>query len=144
VDYFSSNPFGGFAGPGLLGLLFGREQVYAIPLSYMIGLQYFDNESINANVNLWSDSFGQFGITGVIMASTVAVVALRILDRLSVDRDAALILPLCVPLAFSLSNGSITSIILTNGLWLLFVVIFFLPRGNSPASSAPIVEAGTN
>lgn len=128
VEFFSSNPYGNFAGSGLLGLLFGREQAYAIPLSYVIGLQYFDNEAVNANVNLWADSFGQFGIAGVIMASGVAVAILRILDRLSLDRHKAFILPACLPLAFSLTNGSVTSVFLTNGLWLLIIIAYFLPR----------------
>ncbi|UYN97235.1 MAG: hypothetical protein KIT25_10005 [Enhydrobacter sp.] len=127
VEFFSLNPHGYYAGGGALGLLFGRDEVYGIPLSRMIGLVYGGNEESNANVNMFAEGYAQAGLLGVVVASVVAIVAFRIVDRVTLDRDSKLVLPLCVPLAFNVTNGHIFGLILTAGLWLFVVLIYFMP-----------------
>lgn len=128
VEFFSQNPHGYYAGAGALGLIFGREEIYGMALPRVIGLFYVGSEQANANVNLFAEGYGQAGLIGVIIASIVAAAALRLLDRVAVDRDANLILPICFPLAYCLVDGHIFGLILTNGLWMLIVLIYFLPK----------------
>lgn len=147
VEFFSINPFGLYAGIGLLGAIFGREQVYGLPLSYVIGLQYFNNEQTNANVNLWADGYGQWGVIGALIATAFAMVALRILDRLTIGRDTSIVLPLCLPLAFALTNGSATSVFLTNGIWVLMLLVYVFPQEQglgleNPQASPDTPESG--
>ncbi|HLG45013.1 MAG TPA: hypothetical protein VKY24_02130 [Reyranella sp.] len=142
VEFFSINPFGLYAGSGLLGAIFGREQVYGLPLSYVIGLQYFNNEQTNANVNLWADGYGQWGVLGALFATAFAMLVLRILDRLSIGRDLSIVLPLCLPLAFALTNGSATSVFLTNGIWVLLLIVYVLPQEQAPGLGASPTQLG--
>jgi hypothetical protein len=128
VDYFSVHPKNYFAGTGILGLLFGREEVYGIGLARLIGGVYNGNFEENANVHLFADGFAQAGILGVIISSLVAMAAFRVLDRLAVDRDTSLLLPLCVPMAFSLTNGAIFSLLAGGGFWMLIVLTYFFPH----------------
>lgn len=132
VEFFTDNPHGWYAGGGVLGLLFGREEIYGIGLARVIGLIYGGNEETNANVNMFAEGYAQAGLLGVGVASAVAMLALRLLDRVAVDRDPRVLLPLCVPLAFALTNGHIFGLILSNGLWVLMLLAYVLPRQQSP------------
>ncbi len=137
VEFFSQNPYGYYASTGVLGLLFGREEIYGMALPRVIGLYYVGTEQANANVNLFAEGYAQAGLLGVIIASIVAAVVLRLLDRVSIDRDPRFILPVCVPLAYCLVDGHIFGLILTNGLWMLILVVYLLPKHATESRSPP-------
>lgn len=126
-EFFASNPTGGYAGSGFLGLIFGSQEVYGLPLTRVIGNFYVFNETTNANANFWADAFGHLALPGTILISVVLVAMMRILDWVAGGRDAAIILPWSVPIVVSLSNGSLNTMLLTNGVWFFFILVYLMP-----------------
>jgi hypothetical protein len=137
IEFFSENPHGLYAGSGVLGLLFGREEPYGMPLSRLMGLVYFGSEQNNANAHLWAEGYAQAGFIGVLIASAIAMAAFRLLDRLCVDRNPRFLLPVCIPMALTLTNVHVLGLFLTSGLWLLYLIAYCMPKDSTLTSGPP-------
>jgi hypothetical protein len=85
---------------------------------------------------MFADGYAQAGLFGILFATVVAAVVFRVLDRLAVDRDPKLVLPTCLPLASCLADGNIFGLILTNGLWMLLLMVFLLPKHGTETKKA--------
>lgn len=135
IDHFSDNPKNFFAGAGLLGLLLDSGQAAHEAPARVIGVVYLASDRAHANAHLWADGFAQVGIAGAILVGGVLVVLMHVMDRLSAGRNQHACTLLAVPIAFSLSNGSITSGFFGSGLWLAMLVAYLSGGRGAPVDS---------
>jgi hypothetical protein len=100
----------------------------------IIGRTYFPGWGTYANANFWADAFANFGIWGVFAFTAILGVVLWLYDSITLDTDLRLAALVLVMPAISLSNSGLFTCLLTHGLGLAFLVMYFLPnRIQAPA-----------
>jgi len=133
-DFFSVNPKAHLGHSILKGAV---EYPYALPPPQLIGSTYFEHIGtvpIAANANFWADGYANFGFPGVIGATVLLAAVLWLLDRLS-DGPRGLIACLLVAFpTYSLANTAVLTALLTHGIGLLVVVLYFIPWTLNEAS----------
>ncbi len=108
---------------------------------FLIGTKYFQNEATSANVNIWADGFANFGLFGFVLVPALLLIVLRILDRVGSGSRAGPIAAGSMMLAATLANTGILTALLTGGLGVFLVGIYFnrnsfeRRRGSGPAES---------
>jgi hypothetical protein len=128
-EYFSDHPayhlshsLLSWLGPG----------AYSVPPPRAIGLVYFPGANTNANANLWSDGFANFGFAGVIGFTLVLGLVMWVADALGHERDLRVVGPLLAIAGLTLSDAALFTTILTNGLALTCVFIALMPPASAP------------
>jgi hypothetical protein len=100
----------------------------------IIGRAYFPGWGTYANANFWADAFANFGIWVVFAFTAILGVVLWLYDSITLDTDLRLAALVLVMPAISLSNSGLFTCLLTHGLGLAFLVMYFLPnRIQAPA-----------
>jgi hypothetical protein len=138
-DYFSEHPAYQLSHSVLSWL---GPSAYSAPPPQVIGSVYFPGEGTNANANLWSDGFANFGFAGVIGFTLILGLVLLAVDGVGRGRDLRVAGPLLAIAGLNLSDAALLTTILTNGLGLSCVLIALMPPGTaaardrSPASTA--------
>jgi hypothetical protein len=131
-DFFSANGYTLLSHVTGFGLLIDAPRIYSSDpkwpsIGYLIGDRYFGLPAMNANANfIASDGVASFGIAGVFFAFAVFAGFLVVLDRVTRGMPLSLSLPPLVPLALTLTNGSIfTSLTSFGGIFLILCFGFF-------------------
>jgi hypothetical protein len=97
-------------------------------IGLLVGEDYLNIPTLNANANfIASDGIASFGVVGVLVVLVLFSVFLCVLDWCSRGIHPTLVLPLLVPLALTLTNGSLlTSLTSFGGLfWVLCFALAF-------------------
>lgn len=128
-DFFSENPKAQL-GHSILRSFVDYPYDRLPPL--LIGRDYFGREETYANANLWADAFANFGFWGIAVFTLVLMLILWLFDSLVHKRGfgqlALATLLLGIP-AFTLSNTALLTSLLTHGILLAWMILFFLPKG---------------
>ena len=134
-DFFSANGYTFLSHVTGFSLLIDAPRVYSTDpkwpsIGYLIGDRYFGLPTMNANANfIASDGVAGFGIAGVFIAFALFAGFLIVLDRVTRGAPLSLTLPPLVPLALTLTNGSIfTSLTSFGGILFILCFRFFLKR----------------
>jgi hypothetical protein len=94
-------------------------------LGLLIGREYFGiNSRMNANANLFAgEGEAAAGAFGVLVIGVLLAIWLRYLDRAAVGWDRAFVLVISAPMALSLTNGHLSTILLSFGglFWLVYL-----------------------
>jgi oligosaccharide repeat unit polymerase len=95
-------------------------------IGHIIGEDYLRVPELNANANfIASDGIAGFGYTGVFMIFTLLGFLLRGLDKLTNGIEPILLLTLLLPIALTLTNGSIFTLLTSFG-GLFWAAIFWI------------------
>jgi hypothetical protein len=123
-EYFSDHPTYQLS-HSVLGWL--GPSPYSVPPPEVIGAVYFPGTGTNANANLWSDAFANFGFTGIVAFTLILGAVLWVADSLGRGRDLRVAGPLLAVAGLNLSDGALLTGILTNGLALTCLLIALMP-----------------
>ena len=117
----------------------------------LIGRAYFGNEATYANANVWADAFANFGLAGILAYSVLLGLLLWAFDYAAGQRDARTTtlagLMLGVP-AFTLTNTALNVSLVTHGVLLAWLVVYFMPRiagrSRSPAHTPTLKSSSAH
>ncbi|MFA5400917.1 MAG: hypothetical protein WC359_10785 [Dehalococcoidia bacterium] len=135
-DFFSHNELV-YLSDSRLG--FFADYPYELPPPYLIGKIYFGNPNTSANTGIYGDAYMNFGFAGLAIYSIILGIIFKIVDLCSRRLDLRLGVAAIAASTISLTNGALTTAFLTGGLWLVIVMLYFLPK--SGPDSAPKKEA---
>jgi hypothetical protein len=123
-DYFSthslyrlSHSFLSWLGPS----------AYDVDPPQLIGAVYFHHTGTDANANLWSDAFANFGFAGMIVFTVICGISLLVADALGRGRDARVAGPMLGIVGLSLASSGFFTTILTQGLALGCILMALMP-----------------
>ncbi len=127
-DFFSTHEFDYLRSSVLRR--FGAKSPYASfrSIPRLIGAMYFPRQSLamNANTGLCGDAFANFGYLSILFAPLVIVMTFKILERCGHSIDRRIQVMVAISVAYSFANGSYFTLLLTNGVLFLMVLVFFL------------------
>jgi hypothetical protein len=108
---------------------------YSLPPPKVIGAVYFSDigSGVNANANLWSDAFANFGLAGVVVFTLILALVLWVVDGIGRGRDLRVAGPLLAVAGLNLSDGALLTGLLTNGIALSCVLIALMPPTTTAA-----------
>lgn len=123
-DFFSHNPKLMLSHSVLSPLV---SYPYTYTPASTIGLHYFGSSEASANAGVWADAFANFGYIGIIIFTFALGMVMWIYDSLAnrVDWRLAVVM-LGVP-AFTLTNSSLLTTLLTHGLGVVMIALYFVP-----------------
>lgn len=125
-DFFLNFPY------TFLSHVSGINYFIAYPFNYDLGVEvglYHYGGGINVNGGLWaSDGIAAFGPIGIIISSIIASSFFYIIDTLSKEMDARLVVLMLGFVPFSFLNTSLFTTILSSGLFLFVLFLFSIPR----------------
>jgi len=111
----------------VLGRNFVRAR-YELAPAHVIGGEYFGNDAMSANANIWADSFANFGALGMIAASLVLAAFFWWYDSVTSRLPYRLSMAILIVPSFALANSALQTTLLTHGLLLTAVVVLLFPR----------------
>lgn len=121
-EYFSLNGWTYYSHVGPIGAVFGKA--YSLELGQLIGIDYFSSEEANFNANFWAtDGVAALGAFGVIVASFLMAIILRVIYRLSRDMSQRATAILLSGLWLSILNGSLFTSMLSGGGFFLLALL---------------------
>jgi hypothetical protein len=106
----------------------GFSSPYSTPIQRLIGDKYFGNIEIQANNGLFSDAFYNFNFLGVFILPPILILIFKLIDSSAKGIDSKLIALPIIVVATSFNSGSFSSVLLTNGILLLMLTLYLLPR----------------
>jgi hypothetical protein len=125
-DYFSRHE-ADFLKQGILRWV-GFNSIYKVPIPRIIGDNYFGQSETNANNGLFSDAYTNFNVIGVLFYPFILLSIIKFFDFTVKGLDYRLyILPVTV-FTLSIISTSFSTTLLTNGILVLFFVLYFMKR----------------
>jgi hypothetical protein len=148
-DFFSSEGYTFFSHIRGLNMFIDVPPAYASDprwpaIGLIVGEDHLGIPTLNANANfIASDGIAGLGLPGIVIAFAVLTLFLRLLDRVTAGIDKKLVLPILLPLALTLTNGSVFTILTSFGgiFWLLAFVLFFRKKNESRIGELATREA---
>lgn len=138
VDFFSTHT------PDFFRASFLRHFGFSTPypgVAKMIAGIYFNRPNMNANNGMIADAFTNLGYLGIIVMPMILSFVLQIIDAVSADYDPRLYIALSIPIASSLINSFILTILLTHGLLVVMVIFSFMRRDEAVIIGATSEES---
>jgi len=102
------------------------QNVYDTSPSFLIGKLYFSSDITSANANFLADAIANLGVLGVPLLAVLTGSYVYLMRSLARGREELALLMASVPL-FALMNSSFFTTLLTHGLFLATLVIWFFP-----------------
>lgn len=135
-DFFSSNGFTHFSQIRGLDLIVETPPQYILDsrwprLGLIIGEDYINYPNLNANANfIATDGIASFGLVGICIPFILLWFVLKIFDFCARGIDISWSLPIMVPIALTLSNASVFSIMTSFGgfFWMLMFRFMFVEK----------------
>jgi oligosaccharide repeat unit polymerase len=106
------------------------DQVYEIPTTFIIGLEYFNNVETNANTGIWMGGFAHFGVIGIFMVSIIAGFLLGFIDNLTQKNYFMLGTLVCAYIGMNWSEQMLHTSMLTGGVFYILLFLIFLQHSN--------------
>jgi hypothetical protein len=131
-QYHLSHSFLSWVGPS----------AYDVDPPQLIGALYFHHTGTDANANLWSDAFANFGFAGMVAFTVICGGALLIADVVGRGRDARVAGPMLGIVGLSLASSGLFTTILTQGLGLGCVLMALMPPRRNPVATSPPGSTG--
>ena len=127
-DFFSSNEFDYLRTSVLRRLGFQSPYSSYGSIPRLIGAKYFGNQemAMNANTGLCGDSFANFGYLSLLFAPLVIILTFKVLEWCCKNTDKKIQIVVAVFVAYSFCNGSYFTLLLTNGILFLMLLLSFL------------------
>lgn len=97
-------------------------------IGHLVGEDYLNIPTLNANANFMaSDGIASAGIVGLFFSLILFAIFLIILDRVAKGVSATISLPILLPIALTLTNGSLFTVLLSFGglFWIISFKLFF-------------------
>ncbi len=107
---------------------FGIKSPYPTSIPYLIGDVYFNQPDMSANNGLISDAITNLGYVGIFVFPLLYSFMFRILDKSSEGLDPRMFITVGIYLSLVMTNSFFFSILLTHGLIVTIVVMFFMKR----------------
>lgn len=127
MDFFQKNPIALFR-DSILGKLPLISSLYSTDIPKVIG-EFRGNIGENANNGLLGDMFANLpALLGFFMLPLVLIVCFRLLDAAAHDLPEKLVISACVFFATSFSNGSWSTVLLSNGYLAACLLFYFFPK----------------
>ena len=126
-DFFSENS------KALLTDSIGKyffDQVYDMPVTFIIGLEYFNNVETNANTGIWMGGFAHFGVIGIFMVSIIAGFLLGFIDNLTQKNYFMFGTLVCAYIGMNWSEQMLHTSMLTGGVFYILLFLIFLQHSN--------------
>lgn len=128
-DFFQFNDFTYFADTGIISFFTGDS--YPLNVKKMVASNYlYKNPATNMNVGLVGDGFLKMGFLGIFITSLVLSIFLKLINEFGKDKNTILIKSMFFYPFYALINGSLYTIILTNGLFLSLILTIFLEKNS--------------
>lgn len=125
LDFFGQNPHL-FLSDNVLSAFF--DYPYRMGVTNLIGMTYLNDVTASANVNYWVSAYAHFGLVGLPVFTLLFAVYGWLYDSLARGRSLVVTGILMGLPAITLTNSSLQTSLLTHGLGVLLVVLYFLPR----------------
>lgn len=128
-DFFQFNDFTYFSDTGIISFFTGDS--YPLNVKKMVASNYlYKNPATNMNVGLVGDGFLKIGFLGIFVTAIVLSIFLKLINELGKNKNTILIKAMLFYPFYALINGSLYTIILTNGLFLSIILIIFLEKSS--------------
>lgn len=101
---------------------------YELSPAHLIGKVYFNRPEKAANNGIYADAYMNFGYFGFILWGLLLIIILRILDRVSNNKDLGICVAAIAIPTISLTNGALLTCFLTHGLFLSLILLYFFPK----------------
>lgn len=99
-------------------------------LQHLIGNKYFHSEAMGSNDGLIADALTNFGLPGVFIMPVVLVLSFKLIDRMVEGLDERIYLIEAAILTLTLISNFFTSILLTNGLILIVLLLKIIKKSS--------------
>lgn len=122
-DFFSRNEWVWFSNSKLtLGL---ANYPYDLPVTHLIGREYFDSESMGANTGWFGSGYMQAGFAGVLLYAAVIAAVFCYVDECArrSGKQALMTAAVVVPLFALLTSSDLLTAFFTHGLYLNLLVL---------------------
>lgn len=127
MEFFSKNPLSLFR-DSILGKLPRITPVYTTAIPRIMG-EFRGHIGENANNGLVGDMFSNLPtVLGVVLIPLILVVCLRLLDATSHKLSEKLTAATCAYFAVGFSNGSWSTVLLSNGFLIACLLFYFFPK----------------
>jgi len=93
------------------------------PLTFRIGQEIFDNQSLNANVNFFAISYLQAGYVGVVIESTFVSMVVMLLNYLYMRYGAFVTIPVGLLFATKILEQSLLTVLMGSGVFLMLTLL---------------------
>ena len=122
-DFFTSHPL--TYGSHITGINLLVTYPYDMDIPRTIGRYFYDAE-LTANVNMWAqDGIASFGLIGIPIVSAIAALVFWLFDSIARVHDSRFVTVALGNIALIFANGSIFTTIMSGGLFLLAIALYF-------------------
>tara|TARA_B110000438_G_C15735210_1_gene616027 strand:+ start:78 stop:1340 length:1263 start_codon:yes stop_codon:yes gene_type:complete len=129
-DFFQFNDFTYFSDTGIISFFTGDS--YPVNIKKMVASVYlYKNPATNMNVGLIGDGFLKIGLPGIFVTAIVLSIFLKLINQFGKNKNTILIKAMLLYPFYSLINGSLYTVILTNGLFLSVILVIFLENNDN-------------
>jgi hypothetical protein len=136
-DFFQRNPLTYYS--HVKGLSWFVNYPYANPLGIEVGSFYSGDPTLDSTAHFWApDGLAALGLPGILLISVFCACMFWVLDSLAGRHDVRLAALLISYAAYDIANISIFTTLLSGGLGLLMVFLYFMPGKSSGVSPSPI------
>lgn len=142
-DFFSSVGHTYFSHIRGLSLLVSVPDAFMLDdrwpaIGLILGEDYLKIPTLNANANfIASDGIASLGLSGIPIVFATLALYLRLLDRFTRGIELRVALPISLPLALTLTNGSVFTVLTSFGgiFWIIVFGLFFASRNTISSST---------
>jgi hypothetical protein len=126
-DFFLRNPLTYYS--HIKGVSWFVRYPYINPLGIEIGSFYSGDPTLDANAHFWAtDGLAAWGLSGILLISVVCALLFWVLDSSAKGHDLRLAALVVSFAALNLANISLFTSLLSGGLGLLIILLYFAPR----------------
>ena len=110
---------------------FFLDPVYNVGPTFLIGAEYFNKETCNANTGIWLGAFAQFGLLGMLIVSSLAGFCLGIVDNITKKNFFIMGCLVCAFMGLNWSEQMFHTSMLTGGIFYLFIGVLLINKSRS-------------
>lgn len=121
VDSFVSSFGFNYYSDTLLSSIMGVAK--SEPLTFRIGQEIFNNQSLNANVNFFAISYLQAGYVGVVIESAFVSMVVMLLNYLYMRYGAFITIPVGLLFATKILEQSLLTVLMGSGVFLMLTLL---------------------
>lgn len=122
---------------GLIGKIFGMEPPYNKPITYIIG-DYMNQEGSSCNTGYLADGYANLGIIGIFLAGILLLILLKLFDAVSQENMFYPNFAILVYNLYGLNDGALLTKMLTGGLGVALILLYFQYQGKGRLNSRKI------
>ena len=107
---------------------FFLDYPYHLSPPNLIGEVYFDSSEMGANNGIYADAYMNFGYIGFIFWAVLLTTVLKLVDSFSKNKKITVTIAAIAMPSLSLTNSAFLTSLLTHGLLLSLLILYFLPK----------------